>query len=84
MGEPVMGAFVEMALFAFMIGLALYIATHIKSNVRELEGALIRLAAHASLVGATIDYVGSLMESGFKIDNPNASNTCGCGSSFGA
>jgi chromosomal replication initiator protein len=28
---------------------ALYIASHIKSNVRELEGALIRLAAYASL-----------------------------------
>ena len=34
---------------------ALYIATTIKSNVRELEGALIRLAAHASLIDATID-----------------------------
>lgn len=34
---------------------ALYIATTIKSNVRELEGALIRLAAHASLINATID-----------------------------
>jgi chromosomal replication initiator protein len=32
----------------------LYLATHIKSNVRELEGALIRLSAFASLSGATI------------------------------
>jgi len=23
-----------------------------------------------------------LMESGFKINNPNASSTCGCGTSF--
>jgi len=36
------------------------------------------------LVGTTLDYVDSLMESGFKIENPNASNTCGCGQSFGA
>ena len=36
------------------------------------------------LVGTTLDYVDSLMESGFKIENPNATNTCGCGSSFGA
>lgn len=34
---------------------ALYIATSIKSNVRELEGALIRLAAYASLSHRTID-----------------------------
>ena len=34
---------------------ALYIATAIKSNVRELEGALIRLAAYASLSERDID-----------------------------
>ena len=34
---------------------ALYIATAIKSNVRELEGALIRLAAYASLSQREID-----------------------------
>jgi chromosomal replication initiator protein len=34
---------------------ALYIATAIKSNVRELEGALIRLAAYASLSKRSID-----------------------------
>ncbi len=32
--------------------------------------------------GATIDYVDSLMGGGFRIDNPNAVSTCGCGSSF--
>ena len=33
--------------------------------------------------GATIDYVeDNLMGSGFKIDNPNAVSSCGCGSSF--
>ena len=34
------------------------------------------------LVGTTLDYVDSLMESGFKIDNPAAEETCGCGESF--
>ncbi|HMD17817.1 MAG TPA: chromosomal replication initiator protein DnaA [Terriglobales bacterium] len=33
---------------------ALFIATNIRSNVRELEGALIRLVAHSSLIGAEI------------------------------
>ncbi len=34
-----------------------YIATHVKSNIRELEGALIRLQAHAALHGGEIDLV---------------------------
>jgi chromosomal replication initiator protein len=33
---------------------ALYIASNIRSNVRELEGALIRLVAHSSLIGTQI------------------------------
>ena len=32
--------------------------------------------------GAQVDYVDSLMGGGFKIENPNAASTCGCGTSF--
>ena len=32
--------------------------------------------------GATIRYKEDLMGASFTIDNPNASSTCGCGSSF--
>ena len=32
--------------------------------------------------GATIDFVDDLMGSGFKVENPNAVASCGCGSSF--
>ena len=32
--------------------------------------------------GATVDYVEDLMGAQFKILNPQASSTCGCGSSF--
>ena len=34
------------------------------------------------LSGSTIDYVESLQGSGFDIRNPNATGSCGCGSSF--
>ena len=34
------------------------------------------------LNGAEVDYVDSLQGSGFAVKNPNAKNTCGCGSSF--
>lgn len=34
------------------------------------------------LQGATIDFVDSLMGGGFRIENPNAVSTCGCGHSF--
>jgi len=36
------------------------------------------------LKGTTIDYVTSLYGGGFKFSNPNASGTCGCGTSFSA
>ncbi len=36
------------------------------------------------LQGMTLDYVSSLHGGGFKFINPNATRTCGCGSSFSA
>jgi len=34
------------------------------------------------LKGANIDYIDSLMGGGFRIENPNAVQSCACGSSF--
>ena len=36
----------------------------------------------AYVKGADIDFVESLQGSGFKITNPNAASSCGCGNSF--
>lgn len=36
------------------------------------------------LEGTVIDYVSGLYGAGFKFTNPNASGTCGCGTSFSA
>lgn len=34
------------------------------------------------LVGATLDYTDGLQGAGFRVNNPNATRTCGCGQSF--
>lgn len=43
---------------------------------------LIDAASAVFLRGCTLDYVDSLNDSGFKIENPNAARSCGCGTSF--
>jgi iron-sulfur cluster assembly protein len=35
------------------------------------------------LKGTQIDFEASLIDGGFKFGNPNATSTCGCGTSFG-
>ncbi len=54
----------------------------------EIEAGAVKIIVDEKsalyLVGCTLDFVDSLQESGFKIGNPNASNTCGCGDSFAA
>ncbi|HIH43132.1 TPA: iron-sulfur cluster insertion protein ErpA [Candidatus Woesearchaeota archaeon] len=35
------------------------------------------------LRGSLIDYVDTMQGAGFKISNPNAQHSCGCGNSFG-
>jgi len=36
------------------------------------------------IAGTTLDYVEGLYNAGFRFDNPRATRTCGCGSSFSA
>jgi len=47
-----------------------------------LVKVLVDPASAQLLEGATLDYKSGLQDSGFHITNPNASRTCGCGSSF--
>ena len=49
-----------------------------------IEGfrVLVPNASSHLLDGIEIDYVGRLMGGGFKINNPNAESSCGCGESF--
>jgi iron-sulfur cluster insertion protein len=45
-------------------------------------GVLVDSMSLQYLQGATVDYVDELMGASFQIKNPNASSSCGCGSSF--
>jgi iron-sulfur cluster insertion protein len=55
-------------------------------SVMEKNGVtlLIDPMSYQYLVGAEIDYTEGLEGSQFVIKNPNATSTCGCGSSFSA
>ena len=50
-------------------------------NVADIR-LLIDPTSMMYLRGASIDYVDSLIGGGFRIDNPNAVASCGCGHSF--
>lgn len=53
-------------------------------EVTEQDGVRIYIDALSLqyMRGASVDYVDDPMGGGFKIDNPNAIGSCGCGSSF--
>ena len=53
--------------------------------VIEQDGArvLIGPTAQMFMFGTEIDYVETVLESGFKFKNPNVTETCGCGESIG-
>ena len=50
----------------------------------EQDGARVMIAPMAQmfLFGTQIDYETSLLEAGFKFNNPNVSEACGCGESI--
>lgn len=53
-------------------------------TVVEAEGTQVLIAADSleNLSGSTLDFSDSLSDAGFKITNPNAARSCGCGTSF--
>jgi iron-sulfur cluster assembly protein/iron-sulfur cluster insertion protein len=52
--------------------------------VREFGGVkvIVDSASADLLKGSTLDYADGLQGDGFHVTNPNATRTCGCGSSF--
>jgi iron-sulfur cluster assembly protein len=53
-------------------------------TVYEIEGipVVLKLAHSIYLMGMEVDFEDGLNARGFTFRNPNASSTCGCGSSF--
>ena len=49
---------------------------------REGVTVLVDSMSYPYLAGAQVDYEEGLQGSKFSVSNPNASSTCGCGSSF--
>ena len=55
-----------------------------QESVQDGVRILVDAKSAVYLTGTTVDYVDELNESGFKIENPSATSTCGCGESFSA
>ncbi len=59
----------------------------ITADDKVVESQGVKLAidkkSYLYLVGMNLDYQGGLNGQGFVFNNPNATRTCGCGSSFG-
>ena len=57
-----------------------------QDQVFEIDGVKVLVDPKSLLYleGVSLDYVNGLNGAGFKFVNPNASKSCGCGSSFSA
>jgi iron-sulfur cluster insertion protein len=70
----------------FQYGFTFDEAVNDDDTTMEKNGVMLLIDAmsYQYLVGAEIDYQENIEGAQFVIKNPNASNTCGCGSSFSA
>lgn len=68
----------------FQYGFSFDETEEIEDAVIEKGGMslLVDPMSYQYLVGATVDYQEGLQGAQFVVQNPNASSTCGCGSSF--
>jgi iron-sulfur cluster assembly protein len=68
----------------YQYGMALEANIREQDLVAEFDGVKVVVdeVSIEYMRGASVDYVEGVMGSGFKIENPNAVSSCGCGSSF--
>lgn len=69
--------------FTYVLG---FDAPKDSDEVYEIAGlkVLMQKAHSLYLIGMEIDWVDGLQNRGFSFNNPNAKDTCGCGTSFNA
>ena len=55
-----------------------------QDHLSEIHGLRVVVDADSApyLEGTVVDYSDALNDAGFKVNNPKASTTCGCGESF--
>jgi iron-sulfur cluster insertion protein len=70
----------------FQYGLMIEESAGVGDQVVESSGIKLYVdpVSLSYLKGAEVDFVDTITGGGFTIKNPNASSTCGCGSSFSA
>ena len=68
----------------FQYGMSLEDAAMEGDKETEINGVKVIVDPRSAMYisGAEVDFVDNLMGGGFKIDNPNAASSCGCGTSF--
>jgi iron-sulfur cluster assembly protein len=68
----------------FQYGMSLEDAALEGDSHEEINGINVIVDPRSKLYiqGAEVDFVDNMMGGGFKIDNPNAASSCGCGTSF--
>ncbi len=86
-GEPIAGVrvFIQSgSCHGYSYGMAFVEKTEEGDWVGDFSGVRILVDPMSAplLKGVNIDFIETLEKSGFKISNPNAVRTCGCGNSF--
>lgn len=68
----------------FQYGFDLTRETEEDDSVIDNDGVIVVIdpLSYQYLVGSTVDFETGLMGARFMVQNPNATSTCGCGSSF--
>lgn len=86
-GKPVVGLRIKVeggGCSGLQYGMKLEESAADDDQVVELGGLkiLVDPASQTMLENVTVDFLDGLDGSGFKFENPNATNSCGCGKSF--